>query len=622
MRSSPVSTARYSPRRRIQALLLLGVGVASSAACVGSPGDITTGGTGGANPKSSGSGGTTTGGSTGSGGRSGSGSGAALGSTGGSGSGATNGGKGGTGVGVAAGTGGSTAACNSVDPGRVTIHRLNDLEYNNTVRDLLGDTTAPATGFPADTGGGNFDNNADVLATSPLLFQDMEGAADALSTAAVATGSASRAKLITCDATKTGDSACATTVLTALARKAWRRPATPAEIARLIAFVPLAKANGDGFDQGIALAVKAILLSPNFMFRPELDPDPTATAPRLLNSYEVASRLSYFLWSSMPDDALAAAADANSLGDVTSLQAQATRMLADPKASTLITNMAGEWFGTYKMATVAPLATAFPAFDADLAAAMTQETNMFLNDFFFGSASFLDAMDANWTYANARLAKHYGLPAVTGTAFQKVSLAGTQRGGLITQASILTTTSFPTRTSVVRRGQWVLSNILCTPPPPPPDNVPPLDQTVVPPGSSLRTQLEAHIANPACSGCHSLMDPIGFALEHFDGIGAWRDTDGTAAIDATGQLPDGTQFDGALQLGAVLKQRATSISSCATQKMFAYSVGRDPGPADQCQLQQLNDSFAAANYNLRSLVMQTIASDTFRMRRPVAVGGI
>jgi hypothetical protein len=509
-----------------------------------------------------------------------------------------------------------------VDPGRVTIHRLNDLEFNNTVRDLLGDTTGPASGFPTDTGGGNFDNNADVLATSPLLFQDLEGAADALATAAVAAGSASRGKIITCDSTKLGDTACATKVLTAFARKAWRRPATPAEMTRLISFVPLAKANGDGFDQGIGLAIKAILLSPNFMFRPELDPDPAATSPRLLNSYEIASRLSYFLWSSMPDDALAAAADASSLGDLGTLQAQANRMLSDPKASTLITNMGGQWFGTYKMATVAPLATAFPSFDADLAAAMTQETNLFLTDFFLGTDSFLNAVDANWTYANARLAKHYGLSGVTGTAFQKVSLAGTQRGGLMTQASILTTTSFPTRTSVVRRGQWALANLLCTPPPPPPDNVPPLDQTTVPPGSSLRTQLEAHIANPQCSGCHSLMDPVGFALEHFDGIGAWRDTDGTAAIDATGQLPDGTKFDGALQLAAAIKQRTDSISSCATQKVFAYSLGRDPVAADQCQLDQLKTAFASANYNIRSLVMQTIASDTFRMRRPVAVGGM
>ncbi|MES1205468.1 MAG: DUF1592 domain-containing protein, partial [Pseudomonadota bacterium] len=368
--------------------------------------------------------------------------------------------------------------------------------------------------------------------------------------------------------------------------------------------------------------IKAALLSPNFLYRPELDPDPAATSPRLLNSYEVASRLSYFLWSSMPDDTLAAAADANQLQDVASIQQQATRMLADPKAGQLVTTMGGEWFGTYKMANVAPLATSFPSYDADLGAAMAQETTLFLNDFFTGTASFLDALDAPWTYANARLAQHYGLSGVTGTSFQKVSLAGTQRLGLLMQGSMLTTTSFPTRTSPVRRGQWVLANILCTPPPSPPDNVPPLDQTVVPPGSSQRVQLDAHIANPACASCHKLMDPIGFGLEHFDGIGHWRDMDGTASIDATGQLPGGQSFDGALQLVAGLKQQASTISNCVSQKMFAYSLGRDPGAADTCQLNQLSSQFATANYNIRSLIMQMVASDTFRMRRPIAPGGI
>ena len=518
--------------------------------------------------------------------------------------------------------GGGTVACTTVDPGRVTIHRLNNLEFNNTVRDLLGDTTQPASKFPPDTGGANFDNNADVLGMNPLLFESLESATDTLANAAVASGSPSLAKIVTCDPTKLGDTACATAVMTAFARRAWRRPPSSDELARLVAFVPLAKSNGDGFNKGIALAIKATLLSPNFMFRPELDPDPNATSPRLLNSYELASRLSYFLWSSMPDDTLAAAADANQLQDVASVQQQAARMLADPKASQLVTTMGGEWFGTYKMANVAPLATSFPGYDPALGAAMTQETTLFLQDFFTGTASFLDALDAPWTYANARLAQHYGLAAVTGTAFQKVSLAGTPRAGLLMQGAMLTTTSFPTRTSPVKRGQWVLANILCTPPPSPPDNVPALDQTVVPPGSSQRVQLDAHIANPACASCHKVMDPLGFALEHFDGIGHWRDMDGTAAIDATGQLPSGQKFDGAVQMVAALKQQAATISDCVSQKMFAYSLGRDPGDADKCQLNQLSSQFATANYNLRSLIMQMVASDTFRMRRPAAPGGI
>ncbi len=327
------------------------------------------------------------------------------------------------------GNGGTPVSCGAIDPGRVTIHRLNNLEFNNTVRDLLGDTTQPASMFPPDTGGANFDNNADVLAMSPVLLEDLESASDTLANAAVAPGSAALSKIITCDPSKVGDSACATTVMTAFARRAWRRKPTSDEISRLTAFVPLAKNNGDGFNQGIALGIKAALLSPNFLFRPELDPDPNAKAPRALNSYEVASRLSYFLWSSMPDDTLAAAADANGLQDVASVQQQATRMLADPKASQLVTTMGGEWFGTYKMANVSPLPTSFPSYDAALAAAMTQETTLFLNDFFMGTGSFLDALDAPWTYANARLAQHYGLSGVTGTGFQKVSLDGIEASG-------------------------------------------------------------------------------------------------------------------------------------------------------------------------------------------------
>jgi hypothetical protein len=302
-------------------------------------------------------------------------------------------------------------------------------------------------------------------------------------------------------------------------------------------------------------------------------------------------------------------------------------MLADPKAATLVSNMGGQWFGLYKLAGLSPDPTLFPSFDASLAAAMSQETTLYLNDFFTSSTlSFIDVLDAPWTYANARLAQHYGLSGVSGTAFQKVSLAGSTRAGLLTQASMLATTSFPTRTSPVRRGEWVLANVLCSAPPPPPNNVPPLSATVVPAGSSQRAQLEAHVSQPACAACHQVIDPLGFGLEHFDAIGAWRDkehTDGPdAVIDASGQLPDGTAFDGALQLGAALKTETAAVSGCAVQKVFAYSLGRDPTSADSCQTTALVQSFSDSNYNFRSLIMQMIASNAFRMRQPVAPGGV
>jgi hypothetical protein len=539
-----------------------------------------------------------------------------------------------TGTGVGSGTGNSTgaagstvASCTTINPGRVTIHRLNNFEYDNSVRDLLGDTTQPGNAFPDDTGGANFDNNADVLSTSPLLFEKLDDAAEALANTALTAGSATRARIITCDATKVGDAACATTVMRAFARKAWRRPPTDVELARLVAFVPLARSNGDGFDQGISLGLQAVLLSPSFMFRAELDPDPVATSPRLLNDYEIAARLSYFLWSSLPDDTLAAAADGGQLRDVAALQSQAARMLGDPKAAVLVSNMGGQWFGLEKMASVTPDRTLFTTFDATLAAAMTQETTMFLNDFFTSSSmSFLDMLDAPWTYANARLAQHYGLSGVTGTALQKVSLAGSQRAGLLTQGSVLATTSFPTRTSPVHRGNWVATNVLCTPPPPPPDGIPPLSATVVPPGTSQRAQLEAHVKSAACAACHNFMDPIGFGLEHFDAVGAWREVEHTsgsdAVIDATGKLPDGTAFDGAVQLAAALKTQKPAVGACVVQKMFAYSLGRDPTIADSCQTTALAKGFADSNYNFRSLIMQMIASDVFRMRQPAAPGAM
>ena len=512
---------------------------------------------------------------------------------------------------------GSTASGLCGDIGAVSIHRLNSAEYDNTVHDLLGDTSRPAAAsFPVDDTSYGFDNNGDVLSISPLLLEAYNNAAQALAQSAV-TGP-DRARIMTCDGSGGAD-ACAHAILAPLAKKAWRRPVTDQEVAELAAMVGVATSHGDSFDVGIQLAIQALLASPNFIYRTEIDPDPASAAPHALDDYELASRLSYFLWSTMPDDALFASADAKKLtGDPQELGRQVDRMLADPRAQELTDRFAMQWM-TAGFEGVKPATATFPEWGDDLRAAMLAETHDYMRSFLFEDVSFLDMIDAKYTYADARLATHYGLTGAFGATTTKVALdPATHRGGILTHGSILTLTSIVNRTSPTRRGRWVLTNLLCDPPPPPPGNVPPLPPQ--PAGTTLRQILEQHRQNPTCAACHTKMDPIGLGMENYDGVGAWRTEDKGQRVDATGQLTsstsaDGPHFDGVLELEPLIKADPR-FATCVTSKVFAYATGRAPaGDADTCRMKALTDAFKGKSYRMKDLVKTIVMDPAFRMRR-------
>jgi hypothetical protein len=490
--------------------------------------------------------------------------------------------------------------------GTVTIRRLNASEYDNTVRDLLGDTSHPSAAFPPDDGADSFTNNADALTISPILFEQYEASAEKL-----ATNAAGNPKIVTCDGSSGAD-ACAKQILTPFLKRAWRRPASAEEVTSLASLVQVAAQEAQPFSQGIQLAIKAALLSPNFLFRVEKDPDPALNTAHGLNDYELANRLSYFLWSSMPDDTLFASADTGKLSkDVAELDAQVGRMLDDPKAHALLDNFAAQWL-LHTLPNAKPDPTAFPGFDEGLRAAMAEETKAFVGSFLFGDQSLPDILDASFTFLNARMAAHYGIPGVTGSSFVRVPVApDSHRGGLLAQASILTMTAIPTRTSPVRRGEWVLSELLCSPPPPPPPNIPALPPAVS--SGTMRQKMAEHRKNPGCAGCHTQMDPIGLALEHYDALGRWRDTDQGLPIDTTGQLPGGS-FDGADGLARVIKSDPRFVK-CATRKVFSYALGRKPQTVDTPRLDALAKGFADGQHRTKALIADIIHNDAFRMRR-------
>src|SRR5688572_18323675 len=433
--------------------------------------------------------------------------------TGTTGTGGTTGGSGGAGGAGGQGGTGTPPPPMGTDPGRITLHRLNRVEYNNTVRDLLGTTRAPADDFPIDDRGSGFDNIADVLTLSPLHVENYYTAAVALVDEALTTASL-RSKLVTCDLVPQG-ATCARTLLTAFVPLAWRRPIATTEIDALMASVTLAGTQMDAVEQRLKIALRGVLMSPNFIFRVESDPTPTSSTPHPLAPYEIASRLSYFLWSSMPDAELFAAAKAGTLGQTASLQAQVTRMLASPKAAALSDNFAGQWLYTRQIEDATPDPKLFPAFDDSLRAAMKLEMEAMFREVVVNGMAADKLLTADFTFANDRLAKHYGLPAVGSTTPVKVSLAGTARGGILSQGGFLTVTSHQNRTSPTLRGKWVMNQLLClTVPAPPPDVDTAIDPTKV--MGTLRQQLEAHRTNPNCAICHKMMDPIGLGLENFD----------------------------------------------------------------------------------------------------------
>ncbi len=642
-----------------------------------------------------------------------------------------------------------TTGPQGLDPGRVTLHRLNRNEYDNTVRDLLGTTQRPARDFPADDTGYGFDNVADVLSVPPVQLELYELAAQALAAEVMAvpdessllrqeaedlesetggpseggwnltstgeipatfefpttgdyivrvraqqqaagpddaqmairvagqdvetftvSGAASavfevtatvnqgtqvvsaaflndyydpdagadrnlvvdwievegpigavgenplRDRIVTCDPAEAG---CATQIVEDFASRAWRRPATADEVDQLLSLVDLAVDQGDPVDRGLELAVRAVLSSPHFIFRVELDPDPTSEEAHPLSSWELASRLSYFVWSSMPDDTLFAAAEAEALSEPGAIRTQITRMLGDERSAALIDNFASQWLWTRNLANHTADYATFPAWGDELKASMAAETRAFFAEFLRGDQPIASLLTADFAYVDDRLAELYGLPLPGSDEPVRVSVTA-PRGGLLGQASVLSVTSFATRTSPVRRGKWVLEQVLCDAPPPPPAGVEGFVD-MPNPDASLRERMEQHRADPTCAACHDVLDPIGFGLENFDGIGAWRTEDtGDFPIDASGQMPDGQSFTDGAGMVAILAGDER-FPACIAEKLFVYGLGRGPRSEDEDYLSALAEVAADPDVTLPEVIAAVVTSEPFLMRRGEPEGG-
>ncbi len=399
---------------------------------------------------------------------------------------------------------------------------------------------------------------------------------------------------------------CQRKIVANLAYRAFRGPVSPEKVDRLVAVSDGAQKRGGSFEEGISLAIATMLASPNFLFRIE---GPAA------DEYALASKLSYFLWSSMPDEELLRAAEKGTLRNPELLNAQARRMLADPKAWALVENFAGQWLEIRRLESAQPDRERFPDFDEYLRASMLKETELFFQYVMREDRSVLDFIDGPYSFLNERLARHYGIPGVQGSEFRKVDLSGTGRSGILTQASVLEVSSYGNRTSPVLRGKWILDNILNSPPPPPPANVPSLDEDAVGSSASLRQQLEQHRKNAVCASCHARMDPLGFGFENFDAVGAWRSLDGKFPIDPSGVLPDGKAFRGSDELKIVLRQQKDTFAEGLTEKLLTYALGRGLDRSDQPAVKQIVTRMAANDYNFSSLLLAIVDSAPFQMQR-------
>jgi len=606
------------------------------------------------------------------------------------------------------------------EPGRVTARRLNKVEYNNTVRDLLGLDFQAADDFPNDDSGYGFDNIGDVLSLSPVLMEKYLTAAERISRLAVITGKsgkptlnrypsdkvkgpnhqfpawaeyeiqvrvidrrkegeplnvvllidnkpvksasfplgpnvanriakynaaippgnhrltatfpdalpgdyqvdyievrgpfakpdlglpATHERIIIChDATP----ACAERITRNLLAKAWRRPVTVAEIAKIAGFTTNAIAAGHSLEQGVQYTLQAMLVSPNFLFR--IEPPAAADQPRKLTNPELAARLSYFLWSTMPDSELTQA----DLQQPAILRAQVRRMLSDPKSAALVDNFGGQWLQLRNLEVHKPDPEKFPKFNDALAAAMGQETRRFFEGILKEDRSILEFLDADYTYLNGRLAAHYGIEGVTGEEFRRVTLADNRRGGVLTHAGILTISSYPTRTSPVLRGKWIMENILGTPPPPPPPNVPELSTSEIGNTGTLRQQMEKHRADATCAVCHNKMDALGFGLENFDPVGQWRTHDGNFPIEPAGSLPGNKIFKTPAELRAILKADPKYFSRCLTEKLMTYALGRGLEKFDRPTISKICNKLASDGYRMSSLIDGIVESLPFQYRK-------
>lgn len=502
------------------------------------------------------------------------------------------------------------------NPGRSTIRRLNRVEYNHTLRDLLGLEIDAARELPSDSAGEGFDNQGDVLFMPPVLMEKYMDATKRVLAAAFQ-NPGSREKILTAapgEGRSPADAARA--ILAPFLRRAFRRPPTPLEVQQRIDVFQGALDRGKSFEEALQSALASALLSPHFLFRVEMDQAPEeGDEPYRVADDELAVRLSYFLWASMPDDELFEAADDGRLRDPKGLREQTMRMLADPKAVSLAEDFAAQWFGFRDMRTAEMDIRRYGKFGG-LRDAMYGESVAFFDALFRENRSILDILDCDYAFVNDRLAGHYGLPPVEGGRIREVPLSDRRRGGVLGMGSTLVVTSYPTRTSPVLRGKWVLEQLLGTPPPPPPPNVKPLSKDdTVKDGLTLRQRFEKHREDVSCASCHARMDPIGFGLENFDGIGEWRDTDNGLPIDDAASLPGGAAFRGPEGLKDVLLGRKEQFVRHMVEKTMTYALGRAVDFYDENTVRNAMSRLSDKGYRSHELIFAVVESDAFQFRR-------
>jgi len=496
------------------------------------------------------------------------------------------------------------------NPGRVTIRRLTRVDYRNTIRDLLG-VQYDTSGFPSDDIAYGFDNLADVISLPPLLMERYQGAAEEISARWFEKHRWPEDKATAATEAKQK--------LTAILDRAFRRPATDAESQDLLAFVGQCRQQGFGFEASVKLALQKILLSPKFLFR--IEKDGPIGRDREIDDFELAARLSFFLWSSIPDEELTEFARKGRLSDAKILAAQIKRMLADEKIRDgLVGNFAAQWLQTRRVREINPDPAKFPKFGSQLRAAMAQETAKVVEFCIRRDRPILELLSADFTFVNERLARHYGIEGVQGETFQQVKLNPQRRRGILTHAGILAMNAHPTRTSPVKRGKWILEVILGTPPPPPLPGVPDLEQTKV--EGSLREQLEQHRSDQKCAACHERMDPLGLAFENYDSTGRWREEDRGRPIDPSGELPDGTKFAGAIELVKLLREKhAKDFRAGLAENMLVYALGRKLERYDRPPLREIVRKTQAGSDRFSALILAIAESEPFRYRRnPERVG--
>ncbi len=498
------------------------------------------------------------------------------------------------------------------DPGWRPFQRLNRAEYARVIQDLLAVTIDPSAILPPDTVSGGFDNIADVQTVSPTLISAyLRGAATASREAV--TAPSGRQKVFTCTPrTAAEEPPCAAAIIGRLASEALRGSATETDITDALAFYSRGRTQGT-FDDGIRLALQSLLVHPKFLFR--LEP---AGPSDLLGGVALASRLSFFLWSSGPDEELVAAARQGRLLTAAQVAAQARRMITEPRAQSLSTRFAAQWLRLQDLERIDIDSAQFPTVDAALLSAMRQETELMVSDLIRRDGSVLELITSDRSFINERLAQHYGISGIRGDSFRAVRMPETRRG-ILGHGSILTLTSLGTRTSPVLRGKWVLDVLLGTPPPPPPPNVPALDDSVKPDRGgtllSTRQRVEEHRRNPSCSACHRVIDPPGMALEHFDAAGAWRETDNGVAIDASAVLYDGQRMEGVSGLRDALMAHQDTVLRNFTQQLMTYALGRRLTYRDMPAVRAIVAAAARDNNRFSAFVTGVVTSDAFRLSR-------